>query len=92
MTGCLLREIERIYNITSMVKGFVSSITAGQKAASLLQRSLEALAGTATNMAESLSLRGTLEGHAGWVTSITTPLDPNSDIILSSSRCCNTVF
>ena len=39
-------------------------------------------------MAESLSLRGVLEGHAGWVTSITTPLDPNSDIILSSSRCC----
>ena len=38
------------------------------------------------SMAESLSLRGTLEGHAGWVTSITTPLDPNSDIILSSSR------
>ena len=33
------------------------------------------------SMAESLSLRGTLEGHAGWVTSITTPLDPNSDII-----------
>ena len=39
-------------------------------------------------MAESLSRRGVLEGHAGWVTSITTPLDPNSDIILSSSRCC----
>ncbi|KAK9815254.1 hypothetical protein WJX72_000717 [[Myrmecia] bisecta] len=37
-------------------------------------------------MAENLSLRGTLEGHSGWVTSIATPLDPNSDIILSSSR------
>jgi guanine nucleotide-binding protein subunit beta-2-like 1 protein len=37
-------------------------------------------------MAEQLSLRGTLEGHTGWVTSIATPLDPNSDIILSSSR------
>ena len=32
-------------------------------------------------------LRGELVGHAGWVTSISTPLDPNSDIILSSSRC-----
>ena len=39
------------------------------------------------NMAESLVLRGELVGHAGWVTSISTPLDPNSDIILSSSRC-----
>jgi guanine nucleotide-binding protein subunit beta-2-like 1 protein len=37
-------------------------------------------------MAEQLSLRGTLEGHTGWVTSIATPLDPNSDIVLSSSR------
>lgn len=39
------------------------------------------------NMAESLVQRGELVGHAGWVTSISTPLDPNSDIILSSSRC-----
>jgi hypothetical protein len=39
------------------------------------------------NMAETLMLRGELVGHAGWVTSISTPLDPNSDIILSSSRC-----
>jgi guanine nucleotide-binding protein subunit beta-2-like 1 protein len=37
-------------------------------------------------MAEQLSLRGTLEGHSGWVTSIATPMDPNSDIVLSSSR------
>lgn len=37
-------------------------------------------------MAESLSLRGTLEGHRDWVTSIATPLDPNSDTILSASR------
>jgi len=37
-------------------------------------------------MAESLVQRGELVGHAGWVTSISTPLDPNSDIILSSSR------
>ena len=37
-------------------------------------------------MAESLSLRGTLEGHKDWVTSIATPLDPNSDTILSASR------
>jgi guanine nucleotide-binding protein subunit beta-2-like 1 protein len=37
-------------------------------------------------MAEQLTLRGTLKGHSGWVTSIATPLDPASDIILSSSR------
>lgn len=37
-------------------------------------------------MAETLYHRGTLEGHTGWVTSIATPLDPNSDTILSSSR------
>ena len=37
-------------------------------------------------MAETLSHRATLKGHQGWVTSISTPLDPNSDIILSSSR------
>eukprot|EP00884_Botryococcus_braunii_P010581 jgi/Botrbrau1/19524/Bobra.0035s0023.1 len=37
-------------------------------------------------MAEQLSLRGTLEGHSGWVTSIATPLDPNADLIISSSR------
>lgn len=37
-------------------------------------------------MAESLSLRGQLEGHSGWVTSIATPLDPNSDTVLSASR------
>ncbi|EIE27458.1 WD40 repeat-like protein [Coccomyxa subellipsoidea C-169] len=37
-------------------------------------------------MAETLYHRGSLEGHAGWVTSIATPLDPNSDTILSSSR------
>ena len=39
-----------------------------------------------TTMAETLSLRGTLEGHSGWVTSIATPIDPNSDMIVSASR------
>ena len=38
-------------------------------------------------MAEQLTIRGTLVGHAGWVTSIATPLDPNSDTVLTSSRC-----
>lgn len=38
-------------------------------------------------MAETLTLRGTLEGHEGWVTAIATPLgQPNSDILLSASR------
>lgn len=37
-------------------------------------------------MGESLVLRGTLEGHSDWVTSIATPLDPNSETILSGSR------
>ncbi len=37
-------------------------------------------------MAEQLTIRGTLVGHAGWVTSIATPLDPNSDTVLTSSR------
>jgi len=37
-------------------------------------------------MAETLSLRGSLEGHRDWVTSIATPIDPNQDVILSSSR------
>lgn len=37
-------------------------------------------------MSETLSLRGTLEGHAGWVTAIATPLDPASDVVLSASR------
>eukprot|EP00525_Craspedostauros_australis_P007538 CAMPEP_0198132024 /NCGR_PEP_ID=MMETSP1442-20131203/57506_1 /TAXON_ID= /ORGANISM="Craspedostauros australis, Strain CCMP3328" /LENGTH=100 /DNA_ID=CAMNT_0043792955 /DNA_START=51 /DNA_END=350 /DNA_ORIENTATION=+ len=36
-------------------------------------------------MSETLSLRGTLEGHGDWVTSLaTTPEDPN--LLLSSSR------
>lgn len=36
-------------------------------------------------MSETLTLRGTLKGHEGWVTSLaTTPEDPN--ILLSSSR------
>lgn len=36
-------------------------------------------------MAENLTLRGTLQGHADWVTSLaTTPEDPN--LLLSSSR------
>jgi len=34
---------------------------------------------------DNLQLRGTLEGHSDWVTSIACPLD-NSDMILSSSR------
>jgi guanine nucleotide-binding protein subunit beta-2-like 1 protein len=37
-------------------------------------------------MAESLVLRGTLEGHKGWVTAIACPLAPESDSIVSSSR------
>ena len=38
-------------------------------------------------MAETLTLRGTLEGHEGWVTAIATPMSqPNSDILLSASR------
>ncbi|KAK9816329.1 hypothetical protein WJX74_005914 [Apatococcus lobatus] len=37
-------------------------------------------------MAETLTLRGELRGHTGWVTSIAAPLDPNSDTLLSSSR------
>jgi len=37
-------------------------------------------------MAETLSLRGELEGHSGWVTSIATPFEASSDIILSASR------
>jgi guanine nucleotide-binding protein subunit beta-2-like 1 protein len=34
-------------------------------------------------MGETLVLRGTLKGHAGWVTAIACPLD-NPDLILSS--------
>ena len=30
--------------------------------------------------------RGTLKGHEGWVTAITSPLDMSPDVILSSSR------
>jgi guanine nucleotide-binding protein subunit beta-2-like 1 protein len=37
-------------------------------------------------MAETLTLRGTLKGHKGWVTAIASPLDPTSDVIVSSSR------
>jgi guanine nucleotide-binding protein subunit beta-2-like 1 protein len=37
-------------------------------------------------MSETLSHRGSLKAHAGWVTAIATPLDPNSDTILSASR------
>jgi len=37
-------------------------------------------------MAENLTLRGTLKGHEGWVTSIACPLDPTSDVIISASR------
>ena len=35
--------------------------------------------------AENLTLRGTLKGHSGWVTSIACPLD-NGDTLISSSR------
>jgi len=37
-------------------------------------------------MAESLVLRGTLKGHAGWVTAIAAPLDPASNLLLAASR------
>lgn len=37
-------------------------------------------------MGEALAYRGSLKGHAGWVTCISTPLDPNSDTIISGSR------
>jgi guanine nucleotide-binding protein subunit beta-2-like 1 protein len=37
-------------------------------------------------MSESLTLRATLKGHAGWVTAIATPLDPASDVLLTASR------
>jgi len=37
-------------------------------------------------MAETLTLRATLKGHAGWVTAIATPLDPASDVLLTASR------
>lgn len=37
-------------------------------------------------MAETLTLRGTLTGHSGWVTAIAPPLDPTSDVLLSASR------
>jgi hypothetical protein len=37
-------------------------------------------------MAETLTLRGELKGHRGWVTAIAPPLDPTSDVLLSSSR------
>ena len=37
-------------------------------------------------MSETLSYRGALKGHAGWVTSLACPLDPTSNTLLSSSR------
>lgn len=37
-------------------------------------------------MAEQLSFRGVLEGHAGWVTGIATPLNPASNMLVSCSR------
>lgn len=37
-------------------------------------------------MAETLTLRGELKAHRGWVTAIAPPLDPNSDVLLTSSR------
>ncbi len=39
----------------------------------------------ATQSQESLTFRGTLKGHAGWVTAISTSLDA-PDTLLSSSR------
>lgn len=36
-------------------------------------------------MAETLTLRGYLKGHSGWVTALATTVD-NSDIVLSASR------
>lgn len=33
-----------------------------------------------------LTLRGELLGHKGWVTAIAAPLDPTSETLLSSSR------
>jgi hypothetical protein len=38
-------------------------------------------------MAETLTLRGELKAHRGWVTAVAPPLDPSSDVLLSSSRC-----
>lgn len=37
-------------------------------------------------MADTLTHRATLKGHAGWVTAIATPLDPTSNTLLSASR------
>lgn len=37
-------------------------------------------------MAETLTLRGELKGHRGWVTAVAPPLDAASDVLLSSSR------
>jgi guanine nucleotide-binding protein subunit beta-2-like 1 protein len=37
-------------------------------------------------MAETLTLRGELKAHRGWVTAVAPPLDPSSDVLLSSSR------
>ena len=38
-------------------------------------------------MAESLTLRGELRGHTGWVTAIATPNDEESDVLVTCSRC-----
>jgi len=37
-------------------------------------------------MAETMTHRADLKGHAGWVTAIATPLDPASNMLLSASR------
>lgn len=37
-------------------------------------------------MAESLTLRGELRGHTGWVTAIATPNDEESDVLVTCSR------
>jgi len=37
-------------------------------------------------MAETLTHKAELKGHAGWVTALACPLDPSSDILVSASR------
>jgi hypothetical protein len=52
----------------------------------LFRRTTRKNIATVGTMAETLTFRGSLKGHQGWVTAIATPIDPNSDIILSASR------
>lgn len=39
-----------------------------------------------TAATQNLIYVGTLEGHSGWVTSISTPSDMNADFVVSGSR------